>query len=103
MRKYLSAAAFMAILALSCNKDKGYVKATIMDTGDITVDGCGYLLRLEDGREEKPEYLPSNFQHNGLKVKVKYHSSGILDTCQFVIPRKFFEKIYIDDIKKDLD
>lgn len=94
--------AVLAVLTGSCNKDKGYVKAMIMDTGDITTDGCGYLLRLEDGREEKPEYLPSNFQHNGLKVLVKYHSSGVLDTCQFVIPRKFFEKIYIDDIKKDI-
>lgn len=103
MRKVLLGAAILATIAVSCKKDKDYVNAVVMDTGDVTVDGCGYLLRFDDGREEKPEYLPSAFQHNGLKVKVKYHSSGVLDTCQFAVPRKFFERVYIDDIKKDID
>lgn len=103
MRKYLLGTALLALLAVSCKKDKGFENATILDTGDVTVDGCGYLLRFDDGREEKPEYLESNYQHNGMKVLVKYHSSGVLDTCQFAVPRKFFERIYIDEIKKDIN
>lgn len=100
MRKYLLGAALLTLTVTACKKDKDFVRATILDSGDITVDGCGYLLRLEDGREEKPQYLPSAYQHNGMQVLVKYHSTGILDTCEFTAPRKFFELVDIDDIKK---
>jgi hypothetical protein len=103
MRKYLLGTAVLLTLAVSCKKDKGYIKATIVDTGDITADGCGYVLRMEDGKDEKPEYLPSAFQHNGMKVLVKIRSSGVLDTCQFAPPHVFFEKVYIDEIKKDVN
>lgn len=103
MRKHLLGAAIITLLATSCEKDKDFTEATVMDTGDITEEGCGYLLRLNDGREEKPEYLPSAYQHNDLQVKVKYHSTGVLDTCQFTIPRKFFERIAIDEIKRNDD
>ncbi len=103
MRKYILGVAALAVLAVSCKKDKDYVKATVIDTGDITNEGCGYIFRLPDGKEEKPDYMPSAFQHNNLKVKVKFHSSGILDTCDYKPPRSFFEIVYIDDIKRDLD
>jgi len=103
MRKYLLGAAIILLFATSCEKDKNFTEATVMDTGDITEEGCGYLLRLNDGTEEKPEYLPSAYQHNGLRVKIKYRSTGVLDTCQFAIPRKFFERIFIDEIKRNLD
>ena len=103
MRKYLLGAALLTVLAVSCKKDKDFIKATIVDTGDITVDGCGYVLRMEDGKDEKPEYLPSAFQHNGLKVLVKIHSSGVLDTCHFAPPHIFYEKVYIDEIKRDIN
>jgi hypothetical protein len=103
MRKYLLSAGLLILTATACNKDKNYTHAIIMDTGDVTADGCGYLLRFDDGREEKPQYLPSAFQHNGLEVLVKYHSTGILDTCEYAAPRKFFELVSIDDIKKKLD
>lgn len=102
MRKYFLGFAILATLAVSCKKDKGFIKATVIDTGDITTDGCGYILRYEDGNTDKPDYLPSDYQHNNLKVLVKVHSSGILDTCSFSTPRKFYQLIYIDDIKKDL-
>jgi hypothetical protein len=103
MRKYLLAAVVVTLTATACNKDRNYTRAVVLDSGDITQDGCGYLLRLEDGREEKPQYLPAAYQHNGLKVLVKYRSTGILDTCEFTAPRRFFELVQIDDIKKQLD
>lgn len=101
MRKIILGAAALAILSLSCNKDKGFTKATVMDTGDVTNNGCGYLLRLEDGRDEKPVYMPSNYQHDGLKVLVKFHNTGILDTCRSLPPREFYDQVQIDEIKKD--
>jgi hypothetical protein len=103
MRKIMLGFAALTVLAISCDKDKEYQKATVIDTGDVTKQGCGYVLRMEDGKEEKPEYLESAYQHNNLKVLVKIHSSGVLDTCRFETPRKFYERVYIDDIKKDIN
>ena len=103
MRKSILGVVAFVLFAISCEKDKDYLRATVIDTGDITTEGCGYVLRMPDGKEELPVYLPSNFQHGNMKVKVKIHSSGILDTCRFETPLKFYERVYIDDIKKDLD
>lgn len=61
MRKYLLGAVFLTLVATACNKDKDFTRAIILDTGDITVDGCGYLLRLEDGREENRRICPLHF------------------------------------------
>lgn len=103
MRKYLLGAAMITVIASACNKDRNYTRATILDSGDVTVDGCGYLLRLEDGREEKPQALPSAYQHNGIQVLVKYRYTGINDTCEYAAPRKFFELVEIQDIKRRND
>ncbi|RYG44434.1 MAG: hypothetical protein EOO01_19520 [Chitinophagaceae bacterium] len=103
MRKILLGIATLAVLSVSCKKDKDFIKATVLDTGDITVDGCGYLLRLEDGRDEKPVQLPSAYMHDGMKVLVKYHGSGVMDTCRALPPKEFYEKVVIDEIKKDLN
>lgn len=103
MRKILFGSAMLLLLAVSCKKDKDFSRATVIDTGDVTIDGCGWVLRMEDGKIEKPEYIPSVFQHNNLKVKVKFHHSGILDTCRATPPLQFYELVIIDDIKKDLD
>ena len=59
MRKLLLGFAALTVLAISCDKDKEYQKATVIDTGDVTKQGCGYILRMADGKEEKPEYLES--------------------------------------------
>ncbi len=102
MRKYILAVAAMTVFAVSCEKDKDFVSATVVDTGDITSDGCGYVLKMADGKYEKPYLLPSAYQHNDLKVKVKIKHSGILDTCQYQPPHQFFELVYVEDIKKDI-
>jgi hypothetical protein len=101
MRNYILCLASLTILTLACKKDK-YSSATVIDTGDVTSEGCGYILRMSDGKDEKPDHLPSAFQHNNLKVKVKIRHSGILDTCQFDPPHVFYERVYIEDIKKDI-
>lgn len=89
------------LFILSCNKDdKGFEDATILDSGDITAKGCGYLLQFEDGRTEKPYQLLSAYQHGGMKVKVKYHVSGLDDTCGASKPYSYYHLVIIDDIKK---
>ncbi len=77
------------------------VKATVVDTGDITYEGCGYLLRLEDSALIQPNNLPSAYFHNGMKVKVKYTHTGVKDTCNY--GTKVYDLATIEKIKKDLD
>ncbi|WP_157977241.1 hypothetical protein [Taibaiella helva] len=76
------------------------VEATVIDTGDITNEGCGYVLRLEDQALLQPEYLPSAYQHGGLKVKVKYTHTGVQDTCQF--GSVVYDLVSIQDIKRNI-
>ncbi len=86
---------------LACNKsEKGFQNAEVVDRGDISDKGCGYTLLFEDGREEKPYQLLSAYQHGGLKVKVKYHTSDVLDTCGSTRPFSYYQLIIIDEIKK---
>lgn len=50
------------------NKE-GFTKATIIN---YTVDGCSWLLELEDGKKLQPETLDQKFQKDKLKVWIKY-------------------------------
>ena len=83
IKKYTLALVAILFFAVSCNKDKGTVKATVIDTGDITDVGCGYILQLQDSAVIQPNYIPSAYQHGGIKVKIKYTHTGVIDTCAF--------------------
>lgn len=94
----------LSIISTSC-RDKikdGYKAAYVINTGDITVDGCGYIFRLDNGNEEKPEYMPSAFTHDSLRILVKYHPSGKLDTCGFAQQPKVWNTVIIDEIEREL-
>lgn len=82
----------------SCTKENDTVQATILNTGDITAEGCGYLLVLEDSGLVKPEYLPSAYQHGGMKVDVSYEHLGIMDTCDY--GSKIYDRAHILSIKQ---
>ena len=104
MRKYLLGVfVVLSVLAVACKKDKNMKNATIVDTGDIAKGGCGYLVRLDDGSDLRPKYLPNSYQHDGMKVKVKFNRDGEGDVCNTYPTKKFIEIIEIIDIKKDLD
>jgi hypothetical protein len=104
MRKYLLGVfVVLAVLTVACKKDKNMVSATIIDTGDIAYKGCGYVMRLSDGTDLRPRYLPSTYQHDGMKVKVKFNRDGEGDVCDTYPVKKFMEVVDIVDIKKDLD
>jgi hypothetical protein len=105
MRKYiiLGCAALM-VFVVACKKDKDMQKATVVDTGDIATNGCGYMLRLEGSTDLlRPKYMPSSYQHDGIKVKVKLNRDGEGDICNTFPTKKFYEIVQIVDIKKDLD
>ncbi|MDI9319175.1 MAG: hypothetical protein QM530_01755 [Phycisphaerales bacterium] len=100
-KKYFHLIAIILTLSvLACNKpDSGFEDAAVENSGDITVDGCGYLLRFSDGRKEKPYQLLSAYQRQGMLVKVKYHVSEVLDTCGATKPYFYYKLIIVDDIK----
>ncbi|HLS71177.1 MAG TPA: hypothetical protein VK027_05910 [Chitinophagaceae bacterium] len=74
---------FLSLIVSSCNSDRKMVEATVINTGDITYEGCGYVLELQNHEILQPIYLPSDYQINNLEVKVKYSHSGMQDTCDF--------------------
>ncbi len=47
----------------------GYTLATVIK---YPVDGCSYLLQLENGKKLEPENLQARYKKNNLKVWVKY-------------------------------
>ena len=89
---------FSAFFFTACKNDKGMVDATIVDTGDITYEGCGYVLKLTDAALIQPVNLPSAYEHDGMKVKVKYTHTGIQDTCKY--GTVIYDLVNIEKIKK---
>lgn len=70
----VSAAALISCYAIQpANKTdyaaEGFVKAEIKK---YEVDGCGFMIFLEDGKKLNPDNLQEQFQREGLKVWVKY-------------------------------
>lgn len=104
MRKYLLGVfVVLTVLTIACKKDKNMLNATVVDTGDIAYKGCGYVLRLDDGTDLRPKYLPSSYQHNGMKVKVKLNRDYEGEVCDTYPVKKFLEVVEITDIRKNLD
>lgn len=100
MRNRFLLITLFTILICSCKKkDEGFQDAKILDTGDITSEGCGYVLQFPDGHQEKPYQLLSTYQHNGLDVQVKYHVSDMSDTCGSAAPYSYYQLIIIDEIR----
>jgi len=104
MRKYLFCALLIALVAVSCNRDKNLVKATVVDTGDLAAGGCGYLLKLEnEDKPVRPSNLPTAYMHDGYKVKVKFDRDGSGEVCSVYPKYEFIEIIQLTIIKADLD
>lgn len=104
MRKYIFCAVIIALVAVSCNKDKNLIKATVVDTGDIALDGCGYLLKIEgEASLLRPSNLPTAYMHDGYKVKVEFDKDGGGEVCAVYPDYEFIEIIQLTVIKPDLD
>lgn len=52
----------------------GFVKATVIN---YTLDGCTFMLQLEDGKKLEPVNLKEEFKKDNFKVWIKYqHYKG---------------------------
>ena len=56
-------------LALDTHEQKGFVKATIIN---YTLDGCSFMVQLEDGKKLEPVNLQMEFRKDNFKVWIKY-------------------------------
>lgn len=50
-------------------RDSTYIAATVIN---YTVDGCTWMLQLEDGKKLQPSVLKPEYQKDKLKVWIKY-------------------------------
>jgi len=72
-------------------------KATIVFAGDPSVDGCGWLLSIEN-KLYHPVNLASDYKVDSLKVSIKYELQSGTWTCGWRSPG--YENIEIKEIKK---
>ena len=99
MRHLLILAACSLIAFTSCKKyDEGFTRAQVIYAGDLTVNGCGYLLRLQDGTMLKPAYLASAYQLDSLGVLVKFYNTGNKTNC---VPQHPYDIVGVEEIKRD--
>ncbi len=53
--------------------------AVVVDSRQL--DGCTFLLRLNDGTVLEPDRLPEKFRHGGRKVLIRYHVVKRMSIC----------------------
>lgn len=56
----------------NCKTEKGYVDATILDTGPLASDGCSWVVRIGDDLYYHPDALNTAFMQNNLNVRICY-------------------------------
>ena len=60
------------------HEQKGFVKATIIN---YTIDGCTFMIQLEDGKKLEPVNLQNEFKIDNFKVWIKYQQSKGNSIC----------------------
>lgn len=93
----------LVVLTASCSKKvaglksfpeetkEGYIKATVVN---LTLDGCSWMLQLEDGKKLEPVNLKEEFKKDKLNVWIQYQvKKGGMSVCMAG------EVITISDIK----
>jgi len=98
------AVSILILFSISCEKEDeenltDFVSAKIIDGGAVEVDGCGWIVRIDDVNYH-PVNLPANFRENELSVKIRYHE----DSSEYVCGIGALEilSICIEEIEYDL-
>lgn len=98
MRALIPALLLSVLLLAGCSKKySDYKKAVVVNSGDITPSGCGYILAVDGIGLMKPSNMPSGFTHDSLRVLIKYHSTGAT-VCSFSGANMEIETIDLEDI-----
>ncbi len=65
---------------VNADKDIIMITAKVIDAKGL--DGCNFLLELDDGKKVQPLSLPSEFSQDGLKVEVEFKvKTGMMSIC----------------------
>ena len=60
--------------AIDTHEQNGFAKAAIIN---YAIDGCTFMIQLEDGKKLEPVNLQDEFKKDNLKVWIKYkHFKG---------------------------
>lgn len=68
-------AVLLVTVIASCKKDKNLVSAnaTIVDSGPTSLDGCGWLVKIEDNTLYHVTNLEDVYKENNMQVVITYH------------------------------
>lgn len=94
----------ITIAAIACQKSNGdnaalITEATIYNTGDLAVDGCGWTLKAAvNDSTYSPINLADDYKVNNLKVKVRFHPKKTKLTCGLGATQ--LREVTIDNITK---
>lgn len=78
----------------SCKKSETTYSALVRYSGDIAVDGCGWVLDMESGTVH-PTNLEVEFQQDSLLVEISYKESSGTFNCGFGTSLKQIELLSI--------
>lgn len=73
-----------------------YVDAIVKNLGDMTIDGCGWVIEISDSNY-RPLNLTEKFKADNLKIKLTYDKMASVSPCGFSQPIK---EINIKEITK---
>ncbi len=102
---FLSIALVLMLIASSCKKLDSIsvpvtANATVINSGPIAADGCGWLIRLNDSTEFSPINLSADFQQDNLKVNVAYTQLTTRTSCGMLAGDPGILQIKIDNLQK---
>jgi hypothetical protein len=102
---FLPTILLLAIIIPSCKKPASPAvtlapNATIVNSGEIAADGCGWLVRLNDSTEFSPVNLSADFQQDNLKVNITYAQLSTRTSCGMLAGNPGILQIKINNIQK---
>lgn len=100
--KHIALACFAAVAVFSACKSKsntatrdfekeGYTKAVVRD---YALDGCRFMIFLDETKKLEPDWLPADLQKDSVPVWVKYERDERMSVCMAG------ETVKVIDIKK---
>jgi hypothetical protein len=102
---FLSIGLLLTLITSSCKKLENSsapvsANATIINSGPIAADGCGWLIKLNDNSEYSPVNLIPGFQQDQLKVNVTYTLLSTNTSCGSVANNPGVRQIKLNNIQK---
>lgn len=89
MKKLLIALVLLILTSTSCKKSEQgsqkNISATIMNTGSVATDGCGFLIKIDaTGTSYHADNLPEAYQKDNLSVILDYHNLTTKYQCGMI-------------------